>query len=65
MIPPHLNSMRVNAKNMHCHIAIQEMSVLRYPATKKTSTFSNKDSAKTLSMSAIRGLQRKFRNNFS
>ena len=66
-IPPHLNSMRASAKNMHSHIAIQEMSDLRYPATKKTSTFSNKDSANTLSsiMSAVRRLRCKYNNLFS
>ena len=46
---PHLDSMGSIHTKVHSHIAIQEMSAVRCPVVKKTSTFSLKDSAKTLS----------------
>ena len=43
----------IYARIVHSHIAIQEMSAVRYPTVLKTSTFSIKDCENTFNMSAI------------
>ena len=43
---PHTWIVWVHAQRVHSHIAIQEMSAVRYPTVLKTSTFSIKDCEK-------------------
>ncbi len=43
---PHTWIVWVHAQSVHSHIAIQEMSAVRYPIALKTTTFSNKDRRK-------------------